>query len=262
MVLPDGSHHRATYKGLVGAEGGVYQTSNPTGTPPYLSSRDQSPKSSLNYAPEGKRIISVRLTSSKRYLLLRERTREANSQLPTRNDLGFNRGNMIESYLDKTPQIAPEAYVHQSAVVIGDVHLADNASIWPNATLRGDDGTIEVGQSANIQDGTVVHSTQGLSVVTVGEQTTIGHNATIHGAKIGANCLIGMGSIILDNAQIGDWSLIGAGSLVTQNTVIPPRSFVLGSPAKVVRTISDREVVWITYSWKHYVQRSRDYRGK
>ncbi len=169
---------------------------------------------------------------------------------------------MIESYLDKNPQIAPSAYVHDSAVVIGDVQLDSEASIWPNATLRGDDGTILVGARANIQDGTVVHATQGLSKVSIGEQTTVGHNATIHGAKIGPNCLVGMGSIILDNAEIGEWSLIGAGSLVTQNVVIPPRSFVLGSPGKVLRQISDRELAWITYSWRHYVERSRHYQGR
>ena len=169
---------------------------------------------------------------------------------------------MIESYLDKVPQIHASAFIHQSAVVIGDVQLDADSSIWPNATLRGDDGAIVIGFGSNVQDGTVIHTTQGLSVVTVGEQTTIGHNATIHGATVGANCLIGMGSILLDNAQVGDWSLIGAGSLITQNVIIPPRSFVLGSPAKVVREISEREIAWITYSWKHYVQRGRDHQGR
>lgn len=168
---------------------------------------------------------------------------------------------MLERYLEKFPNLHESAFVHERAVVIGDVVLGESASVWPHATLRGDDGRIAIGARTNVQDGTVVHSTQGLSVVNIGDQTTVGHNATIHGATIDANCLIGMGAIILDNAHVGEWSLVGAGALVTQNTVIPPRSFVLGSPAKVIREISDREMTWITYSWKHYVERSRQYRA-
>jgi len=169
---------------------------------------------------------------------------------------------MIESYQDNHPDVHEKAFVHASAVLIGEVRIGDESTVWPNATLRGDDGAISLGARSNIQDGTVVHTTDGLSVVTVGEQTTIGHNATIHGARIGSNCLIGMGSIILDNAQIGDWSLVGAGSLITQNIVIPPKSLVLGSPARVVREINEKEMMWITYSWQRYVKQCHIYRGK
>jgi len=169
---------------------------------------------------------------------------------------------MLESYLDAHPQVHETAFVHESAVLIGDVQIGAESTVWPNATCRGDDGAISLGARSNIQDGTVVHTTNGLSVVTIGEQTTIGHNATIHGARIGSNCLIGMGSILLDNAKIGDWSLVGAGSLITQNIVIPPRSLVLGSPARVVREINEKEMKWITYSWERYVEQCRIYRGK
>ena len=175
--------------------------------------------------------------------------------------LGFNNQSMLEPYLGKNPHVSDDAFVHSSAVLIGDVCVEPEATIWPNATLRGDDGAIVIGARSNVQDGSVVHSTATLSTVRVGEQTTIGHNAIIHGALIGNNCLIGMGSIVLDNAQIGDWCLLGAGCLITQNVIIPPRSLVLGSPGKVIRELNDKEMTWITYSWKRYVAQCHIYRG-
>lgn len=162
---------------------------------------------------------------------------------------------MIEPYGEWIPVLSPKAWVHRSAVVTGDVVLADHVGIWPTAVLRGDQGAIRIGARSNIQDGCVVHNTGGLSTTRVGEQVTVGHRAVLHGCQIGSNVLVGMGAIILDNAEIGDWSMIGAGALVTARTVIPPGSLVLGSPAKVIRPLTEKEREGLTYSWGVYYGR-------
>ena len=169
---------------------------------------------------------------------------------------------MIEPYLNSSPSIDPLAWVHPAATIIGDVQVGPLSSIWPNTTLRGDDGTIRIGERTSIQDGTVIHSTESLSCVTIGDQVTVGHNAIIHGARIGNNCLIGMGAILLDNVTIGDWCLIGAGSLLTQGVEIPPHSLVVGSPGRVVRQLKQKDLDWITYSWKRYVTQCGIYRNR
>ena len=165
----------------------------------------------------------------------------------------------LEPYLGTSPTIDPRAFVHASAVIIGDVHVGPEASIWPHTTLRGDDGQIVIGACSSIQDGTVVHATEDLSKTVVGERVTVGHNVTLHGAQVGDECIVGMGSILLDNCQIGSRCLIGAGSLITQNVVIPSGSLVLGSPARVIRPLNDKELEWIEYSWKRYVQQAAIY---
>ena len=168
----------------------------------------------------------------------------------------------IQTIGGHTPIIHDTAYVHPRAVLIGQVKVGAETSIWPCATLRGDDSLISIGDRTSVQDGTVIHTTDGLSKTVVGDQVTIGHNVTLHGAQVGNNCILGMGSIILDNAQIGDFCIIGAGALVTMNKVIPPYSLVLGSPAKVVRTVSPKDIENIEFSWKHYVERCRNYRSE
>ena len=159
---------------------------------------------------------------------------------------------MIEDCRGFSPQLAATSWVHRSAVVTGDVVLAEHVSIWPTAVLRGDQGAIRIGARSNIQDGSVVHNTGELSTTTVGEQVTVGHRAVLHGCTIGANVLVGMGAIILDNAEIGEWSMIGAGALVTARTVIPPGSLVLGSPARVIKPMGAKQREWITHSWQAY----------
>lgn len=166
----------------------------------------------------------------------------------------------LEPYEGQMPQVAESAFVHDSAVLIGAVQVGENATVWPNVTLRGDDGAIVIGENTSVQDGAVVHSTEGLSEVSIGPRVTVGHNAIIHGATIGADCIIGMGAIILDNAEIGEGCLVGAGALVTQRSVIPPGSLVLGSPAKVVRPLKEEERGWIEYSWRHYVRLAERYK--
>ena len=166
---------------------------------------------------------------------------------------------MLERYLDTFPQIHEKAFVHERAVVIGNVIVGAESSIWPNTTLRGDDGPVVIGARTSVQDGSVVHVTENLSTTTVGDQVTIGHGVILHGCTIGNNTIIGMGSTILDNAIIGESCIVGANSLVTMNVEIPPGSMVLGSPARVVRPLNDEELAWIEYSWKRYVEQSRIY---
>lgn len=162
---------------------------------------------------------------------------------------------MIEPYRDFTPTVPDDSWVHPSAVVSGDVVLASGVSIWPTAVLRGDQGPIRIGPRSNIQDGSVVHNTGGVSTTVVGERVTVGHRVILHGCVIGDDVLVGMGAIVMDNARVGSGSLIGAGALVTAGTEIPPGSLVLGSPATVVKPISATQREWIHHSWTVYSER-------
>jgi len=166
---------------------------------------------------------------------------------------------VLEPFAGASPEVAPDAFVHTTAVLIGRVIIGARSSVWPNTTLRGDDGLIQVGDCTSIQDGTVIHSTEDLSETRVGNRVTVGHNAILHGAVVEDDCLVGMGAILLDNCVIGTGSLVGAGALVTANTVIPPGSLVLGSPAKVVRPCGPKETDWIAHSWQHYAKRCAEF---
>ena len=125
-------------------------------------------------------------------------------------------------------------YVDSTAVVLGEVVLADGVSIWPNAVLRGDANCIEIGENSNIQDNSVIHCSEAYPTI-IGKDCTIGHCAVINGATVGDLCIIGMNSTILDGAVIGDGCIIGAGAVVTGKTLIPPKSVVMGVPGKVIR---------------------------
>ena len=165
----------------------------------------------------------------------------------------------IEPYLDEWPTVDPTAFIHAAAVLIGKVKIGAETSVWPNTTLRGDDGRITIGARTSIQDGTTIHLTGGLSETVVGDEVTVGHNVILHGCRVADRVLVGMGAIVLDNAIIGELSLIGAGALVTANTVIPPRSLVLGSPAKVIREVRDHEIAMIMGGVAVYVEKAREY---
>jgi carbonic anhydrase/acetyltransferase-like protein (isoleucine patch superfamily) len=168
----------------------------------------------------------------------------------------------LESYKNFVPKVAPTAYVHPRSVVIGDVEIGEESTVWPCAVLRGDDAPIRIGKQTSIQDGAIVHTTTDLSVATVGDRVTVGHNAILHGCIVEDECLIGMGATILDNAVIGTGSIVGACALVTQNTKIPPGSLVLGSPAKVKRPLEPREREMIEKGWKEYLERGAEYRAR
>lgn len=168
---------------------------------------------------------------------------------------------MIKPFRDITPTIDPTAFIAENAVVIGDVEIGAEASIWYNCVLRGDVNYIRIGARTNIQDGTIIHVSRGEQFPTVIEaEVTVGHSATIHGCHIESGSLIGIGAIILDGVRIGRNSLIAAGSLVTPNTQIPERSFVVGSPAKVKRGLSDEEVEGLQKFWRNYVSLINDYK--
>lgn len=165
----------------------------------------------------------------------------------------------IYSLTDKQPVIGKNAWVAPNAMVIGNMHLAANTSIWWSAVLRGDNDPIQIGENSNIQDGSVLHTDEGVPL-TVGANATVGHLAMLHGCTIGEGSLIGIKSVILNGAVIGEQSLIGANSLIPEGRVIPPRSLVMGSPGKVVRELTDAEVAKILYSVELYVANARRYR--
>ena len=167
---------------------------------------------------------------------------------------------MIKSFQSKTPKIHASAFVAETAVIIGDVEIGERASVWYNCVLRGDVNFIRIGAGTNIQDGTIIHVSRGQDFPTIIESNvTVGHSATVHGCYVEEGSLIGIGAIILDGARIGKNSLIAAGSLVTPNTQIPERSFVLGSPARVKRELSDEEVENLQKFWQNYIALSEIY---
>ena len=159
----------------------------------------------------------------------------------------------LNTFLGKDPTIDPTAYIAPEATVIGDVRIGARASIWPGAVARGDINFIEIGEASNVQDGTIVHLADDFPVV-IGKHVTIGHAAIIHACVIEDECLIGMGATILDGAVIGHHSIIGANALVTQNTIIPPGSMALGTPAKVVKTLTKEQQAGIKKWAEKYVE--------
>lgn len=156
----------------------------------------------------------------------------------------------------QNPTFQNVAFIAPSASVTGDVHMKEESSIWHNATARGDIAPIEIGKRTNIQDGAVLHVAHDHPCI-IGDDVTIGHGAIVHACTIHDCCLIGMGSIILDGADIGAESIVGAGALVTGNKHFPPRSMILGNPAKVVRQITDEEAGRIKESAEHYIVLAR-----
>jgi carbonic anhydrase/acetyltransferase-like protein (isoleucine patch superfamily) len=160
----------------------------------------------------------------------------------------YNLGNLVPD-LPNTD----EYWIAPNAVVIGNVILKKNASIWFGATLRGDNDPILIGENSNIQDGSVLHTDKGSSL-TIGANVTVGHMVMLHGCTIGDNSLVGIGSIILNGAKIGRNCLIGANCLITEGKEIPDNSMVMGAPGKVVREVSEGQIQMLTGSALHYVE--------
>ncbi|HEY0254525.1 MAG TPA: gamma carbonic anhydrase family protein [Kofleriaceae bacterium] len=165
----------------------------------------------------------------------------------------------LRSLGGKTPKLGRGVFLAETCAVIGDTEIGDDSSIWYSTVLRGDVMPIRIGARTSIQDGAVVHVTSGFSGTTIGSDCTVGHSAIVHACTVEDECLIGMGSILLDGVVVGRGSLVGAGALVTPGTIIPPGSLVLGSPAKVKRPINDKEREQITYGAHHYVELARQY---
>lgn len=160
---------------------------------------------------------------------------------------------------EKAPQVAASAWIAPNATVIGDVHLGDNVSIWWNAVLRGDNDPIHIGANSNIQDGSVLHTDEGVPLC-VGANVTVGHLVMLHGCSIGDNALVGIGSVILNRAVIGRDSIVGAHTLIPEGKIFPEGVLIVGSPGKVVRELSPEEKARLQKSAEHYVDNARRYR--
>ncbi len=160
--------------------------------------------------------------------------------------------------MDKQPRVSPEAWVHHTASVIGDVTLADEVSVWPGAVIRGDVDRIAVGKGTNVQDLACLHPNGGAPVL-VGEGVTIGHSAIVHGSVIGDHCLVGMGAVVMES-EVGEYCLIAAGAVLPPGTKVPPRSMVMGAPGKVKRQLTDEECAELVKSEKSYVALAGCYR--
>lgn len=164
---------------------------------------------------------------------------------------------MIHGFKGKLPRIHESDFVAWNAEVEGEVELAEGASVWFGAVLRADIAKITVGRDTNIQDGAVLHVDRGVDLC-LGEGVTVGHGAIVHACTVGDYCLVGMGAVILDRAVIGHESIVGAGALVTQGKSFPPRSMILGSPAKVVRELTTEEVASLHEHAAEYARLARE----
>jgi len=168
---------------------------------------------------------------------------------------------MIAECFGKKPTIHPTAWIADSANVLGDVTLGEHTSIWFQAVARGDVHWIKVGNYTNVQDGAVLHVTNGRYPLTIGERVTIGHKALLHGCTVGNDCLIGMGAILLDDVTVGDGCVVAAGALLPPGKKYPPNSLILGSPAKAVRTLTPEEQKdLIDQGWRNYHGYVAEYR--
>jgi len=169
---------------------------------------------------------------------------------------------MIYSLGDKKlNELSRDFWVAPNAAVIGDVELKKNSSVWFNATLRGDNDPIVVGENSNIQDGSVCHTDDGMPLI-VGNNVTVGHKVILHSCRVGNSSLIGMGSTILNNAKIGNYCLVGANTLITEGKEFPDNSLIVGSPGKVKRELSDIEKKMIDLSALHYVENMKRFKSQ
>lgn len=166
---------------------------------------------------------------------------------------------MIISYNGVSPAIHETVFVAPGAFLIGHVEIGKESTVWFNAVLRGDDGPIIIGERCSIQDNSTIHLYEGFPVV-IEDDVTIGHNVILHGCKIGKHSIIGMGSTLLDNVEVGEECIIGANTLLAGGIKIPPRSLVLGSPGKVVRELTDKDLQMLKMSSEHYVQKGKEFR--
>ena len=166
---------------------------------------------------------------------------------------------MIRAFQGTLPVVPKSVFVEDTAVVIGDVVLGEDCSVWFHAVIRGDVNHIRIGDRTNVQDLCMLHVTHDTHPLVIGSDVTIGHNVVLHGCTVKDLVLIGMGAIIMDGAVIGEDCVVGAGALVTEGTAVPPKSLILGSPAKVKRPVSQKELAWIRESSQNYVKYARQY---
>ena len=180
-------------------------------------------------------------------------SRTQNPELRTQNQAQ-------SSVLSPMPTIHQTAFIAPSAIVIGDVALGEESSVWYTAVLRGDMAPIRIGARSNLQDGTIVHVDEGVPCM-VGDRVGVGHRAILHGCTIEDNCLIGMGSILLNGVRVGTGSVIAAGAVLPEGMEIPPGSLVMGVPGKIVRSVDAELAKRITETWTHYVELAKQHRA-
>jgi gamma-carbonic anhydrase len=169
---------------------------------------------------------------------------------------------LIRAYRGRLPEIDASAYIDEAAVIIGDVKIGADSSVWPCAVIRGDVHYIRIGARSNVQDGSVLHVMKDTNPLVLGDNVTVGHAVVLHGCTIEDRCLIGMGSLILNGARIGTGSIVAAGSLVPERMVVPPGSLVMGHPAKVRRELGEADQASINRYAENYVNYKNTYRSE
>ena len=167
---------------------------------------------------------------------------------------------MILPFKDHTPKLGKDVFTAPDAWVIGDVEIGDDVAVLFGAVIRGDLMPIRIGSRTNIQDQVIIHTTWEHSSVSIGDDVTVGHRAVLHGCSIGNRTLVGMGAIVLDNAVVPEDCLIGAGALITEEKKFPPKSLIIGSPARVVRELTDEEIAGLTAGARRYIKIKDVYR--
>lgn len=166
---------------------------------------------------------------------------------------------MIRTFQGIKPTIPDSCFIEDTAVVIGDVVMGETCSVWFNAVIRGDVHYIRIGNRTNVQDLCMLHVTHDTHPLIIGNEVTIGHSVVLHGCTIKDRVLVGMGAVVMDGAEIGEDSVVGAGALVVEGTIVPPKSLILGSPAKVKRAVTEQELAWVKESAENYVKYARQY---
>jgi len=166
---------------------------------------------------------------------------------------------MIKPFDSIHPKIHETAFIADDAIVIGDVEIGEDASVWFGSIIRGDVNFIRIGARTNIQDATVIHVSSKTHSTVLEENITVGHRVVLHGCHVETGCLIGIGAILMDGVRVGANSLVAAGSLLTPGTQIPPGSLVMGSPAKVKRELTEDEHAYLNKSWKNYIELKSHY---
>jgi len=168
---------------------------------------------------------------------------------------------MLRPFQGIVPKLSDGVFVEESAIIIGDVTIGQDSSVWFHSVVRGDVHYIRIGSRTNIQDLCVLHVTHDTHPLVIGDDVTIGHHVILHGCTIQDRVLVGMGAIVMDGAVLGEDSIVGAGALVTEGTIVPPKRLIVGSPAKVRRGLSVEELVWIRESALNYVRYAAQHRS-
>lgn len=166
---------------------------------------------------------------------------------------------MLHDYRGKRPKLGERVYIAEGAQIVGDVEIGDHSSVWYNCVVRGDVDVVRIGRYTNIQDGSIGHVMRNECPLILGDYVTIGHGVMLHGCAVESHCLIGMRATLLNHVKVGEYSIVGAGALLTEGTVVPPRSLVLGMPAKVKRELTDAEIASIDEFAKRYYEYKETY---